>query len=262
MPARRAFLGGYIGVLAALLALGPLAAAQGPKKPLLVFAASSLTDALNQAADAYAVGGNIRPTISYAASSTLARQIEQGAKADLFISADEPWMEYLADRQLIDPATRVSILSNKLVLVAPIDRPLKVKIAPGFDLKTALAGGKIAMADPDSVPAGKYGRAALQSLGVWKNVEADVARAENVRAALRFVETGDAAAGIVYLTDARAAGEKVTIVGEFPQSAFPKISYPMAAIKGGQGPEAAAFATFLRGSKARAIFTAQGFSLP
>lgn len=249
-------------VLAASFALGGPALAQAEKKPLLVYAASSLTDALNQVADAYAAAGHPKPTLSYAASSTLARQIEQGARADLFISADEDWMDYLAQRKLIEPATRVSILSNKLVLVAPSDRPLNVKIAPGFDLKGALAGGKLAMADPESVPAGKYGRAALQALGAWSAVEGDVARAENVRAALRFVETGDAAAGIVYLTDARASGAKVKIVGEFPQATFPKISYPLAAIKGGQAGEAKAFAGFLRGPKARAIFKAQGFITP
>ncbi|HWA22146.1 MAG TPA: molybdate ABC transporter substrate-binding protein [Caulobacterales bacterium] len=248
--------------IAALIGLAAPANAQPEKKPLLVYAASSLTDALNQAADAYAAAGRVRPTLSYAASSTLARQIEQGARADLFISADEDWMNYLAERKLIEPATRVSILSNKLVLVAPADRPLKVKIAPGFDLNGALAGGKLAMADPESVPAGKYGRAALQALGAWNAVEADVARAENVRAALRFVETGDAAAGIVYFTDARASGDKVVIVGEFPQSSFPKISYPLAAIKGGQSEEAKAFAAFLRGPKAQAIFRSQGFITP
>lgn len=255
---RRSFLGALV---VGLVAFASPAHAQA-NKPLLVYAASSLTDALNQAADAYVATGRPRPTLSYAASSALARQIEQGAKADLFISADEPWMEYLAERNLIDPATRVSFLSNKLVLVSPADRPLTVKIAKGFNLKAALGGGKLAMANPDSVPAGRYGKAALEALGAWKAVEPDVARAENVRAALRFVETGDAAAGIVYLTDARAAGNRIAIAGEFPQSSFPTISYPLAAVRGGQVEEARAFATFLRGSKARAIFMAQGFVLP
>jgi molybdate transport system substrate-binding protein len=252
-----------LGLALAIFTFGAASAsAQPEKKPLLVYAASSLTDALNQIADAYAAAGHAKPTLSYAASSTLARQIEQGAKADLFISADEPWMDYLAGKKLIDPATRVSILSNKLVLIAPAGKALPVKIGPGFNLKGALAGGKIAMADPESVPAGKYGRAALQALGVWTSVEGDVARAENVRAALRFVETGDAAAGIVYLTDAKAAGDKVVVVGEFPQSSFPKISYPLAVVSGGQAREAKAFAAYLRGAKARAIFQAQGFALP
>ncbi len=251
-----------LGVWLTLCTLGAGSASAQTQKPLLVYAASSLTDALNQIADVYAATGRAKPTLSYAASSTLARQIEQGARADLFISADEPWMDYLAEKKLIDPATRVSIISNKLVLVAPAGKPLAVKITPGFNLKGALAGGKMAMADPESVPAGKYARAALQALGVWESVEHDVARAENVRAALRFVETGDAAAGIVYLTDAKAAGAKVVVVGEFPQATFPKISYPMAVVSGGQAREAKAFAAFLRGSEARTIFQAQGFVLP
>lgn len=253
---RRAILWGLTG-----LTLGSPASAQ-QVKPLTVFAASSMTDALNEIADAYAAAGHVKPAFSFAASSALARQIEQGARADMFISADEAWMDYLGERKLIAPATRVSFLSNKLVLVAPAGSTMALKIGAGFILAGALNGGKLAMADPDSVPAGRYGRAALQSLGVWRAVEGSIARAENARAALRFVETGDAAAGVAYFTDALAAGNKVKLVGEFPVASYPRISYPMAAVTGGRPDQAAAFATFLRSPTASAIFKRQGFILP
>jgi molybdate transport system substrate-binding protein len=244
-------------------AFAPAASAQ-PKpaeKPITVFAAASLTDALDAVGAAYVKAGHSKPVFSYAASSSLARQIEQGARADLFISADEEWMDYLAQRKLIIAGTRVSLLGNALVLVAPAGSAMNVKIEPGFNLAGALGAGKLAMADPESVPAGKYGRAALQALGAWNGVEASVARGENVRAALRFVETGDAAAGIVYLTDAKASGDKVKVVGTFPATSHPKISYPMAEVKGAAAG-ARAFAAFLRSPAAKAIFRAQGFVVP
>jgi molybdate transport system substrate-binding protein len=228
---------------------------------LRVFAAASLTDVLNTLAPMYAATGHPTPVFSYAASSTLARQIEQGAPADLFISADEPWMDYLAERRLIDTSTRVSFLSNRLVLIAPPDHHFSIDIRPGFDLSGALRGGRLAMADPDSVPAGRYGRAALQNLGVWNDVAGSVVRGENVRAALRFVETGEAAAGIVYATDAQASGGRVVVVGTFPEISHPRISYPMAVVRGARGDEARAFATFLQSPAARAVFQQQGFIL-
>jgi molybdate transport system substrate-binding protein len=147
------------------------------------------------------------------------------------------------------------------VLVAPAGSAMNVKIAPGFNLARALNGGRLSMADPGSVPAGKYARAALERLGAWRAVEGAVVRGENVRAALRFIETGDAAAGIVYLTDAKAAGDKVKIVGVFPVDTHPKISYPMAQVKGAD-PSALKFAAFLRSPAAKAIFVAQGFVVP
>lgn len=250
-----------VGLLAlsALMGLAPAQAKEA--KPITIYAASSLTDALNEVATSYAATGHPKPVFSYAASSTLARQIEQGARADMFISADEDWMNYLAERKLIDPKTRVSFLSNKLVLVASATSTLNLTIAPGFNLAGALNGGKLSMADPASVPAGKYGQAALTSLGVWSAVQGSVARAENVRAALRFVETGDAPAGIVYATDAQASG-KVKVIGEFPSNSYPKISYPMALVKGAQQSEAKAFAKYLRGPAASAIFKRLGFVLP
>jgi molybdate transport system substrate-binding protein len=228
-------------------------------RPITVFAASSLIDALNQVADAYAKAGHVRPVFSFAASSVLARQIEQGARADLYVSADVAWMAYMAQRKLIVPASRVSLLGNTLVLVAPHSSAMNLKITPGFDLLGALDGGKLAMGDPANVPAGVYAKAALQSLEAWSAVASSVALAENVRAALRFVETGDAAAGIVYGSDALAAGDRVRLVGEFPETSHPKISYPMALVRGGQ-PEAKAFAAFLHSQQARAIFKRLGFT--
>ncbi|MBL8547953.1 MAG: molybdate ABC transporter substrate-binding protein [Hyphomonadaceae bacterium] len=246
--------------LLALVFLAPTAWAQSQERSIRVFAAASLTDALNELGDAYASAGHPRPVFNFAASSVLARQIDQGANADLYISADEPWMDYLAERRLIDARSRVSFLSNRLVLIAPIDEPLRLQIRHGFDLHRALNGRRLAMADPDSVPAGRYGRAALQSLGVWSAVQGDVVRAENVRAALRFVELGEAAAGVVYLTDARASS-RVTIVGEFPAVSYPRISYPMAVVRGGRAAEASAFAAFLQSGAGDATFSRLGFIL-
>jgi molybdate transport system substrate-binding protein len=234
------------------------ASAKSPEQPLRVYAAASLTDAFNDISALYTAAGHPAPVFNFAASSVLAKQIDQGAGADLFASADEAWMDYLNERKLVDPKTRTSFLSNKLVLIAPIDHPLTVTIKSNFDLKGALNGGKLAMADPDSVPAGKYGKAALQSLGVWESVSGSVVRGENVRAALRFVEVGEAPAGIVYLTDAMAS-KKVSIAGEFPQVSYPRISYPIAAVRSGNVKEAKAFEAFLQTDAAIAVFKKRGF---
>lgn len=251
------------GALAALFAFALAALAPQPAlaQPLRVFAASSLTDALSEAGRAYAAAGHPAPVFNFASSSVLARQIDQGARADIFVSADEPWMDYLAERRLIDVSTRVSFLSNRLVLVSPADRPLHVQLRSGFDLAGALDGGRLAMGNPDSVPAGRYGRAALQSLGMWGSVEGAVVRAENVRAALRFVELGEAAAGVVYRTDALIAGDRVRIAGEFPAASHPRISYPMAVVRGGRNAEARAFHAFLQSPQADAVFQRLGFIL-
>jgi molybdate transport system substrate-binding protein len=242
-------------------AMLPIAAqAKAEQKQLNVYAAASLTDAFKEIGALYKAAGHPEPVFVFAASSILAKQIDQGAAADIFASADEDWMNYLAGRRMIEPATRTSMLSNKLVLIAPADAPLKLAIKPRFDLKGALKGGKLSMANPDSVPAGKYGKAALTDLGIWETVSADVVRTENVRAALRFVEVGEAPAGIVYRSDAIASG-KVAIAGEFPQNSHPPISYPMAAIKGGHTKEARAFLKFLRGNAAAAVFKRRGFMI-
>lgn len=262
---RRGVAKALLGLVAAFFvaAAAPPSDAQPRRQPARVFAAASLTDAFNAIAPLYEATGHPRPVFNYAASSALARQIEQGAGADVFISADEAWMDYLAERRLIDASTRASILSNKLVLISPADRPLALQIRSGFDLAGALGpNGKLAMADPESVPAGRYGRAALQSLGVWPSVAGSVVRAENVRAALRFVEVDEASAGIVYLTDAMASGSRVHIVGEFPAASYPRISYPIATVRGGRSDEARAFLAFLQTEPARAVFRRQGFILP
>lgn len=246
-------------VLGAWLAL--LGAPAFAETPPRVLAAASLTDALNEAGEAYAGKGHARPVFSFAASSTLARQIEQGAQADIFISADEEWMDYLQQRALIAPATRTRLLTNRLVLIAPADRPMRLTIRSGFPLLGALKGGRLAMADPDSVPAGRYGRAALEHYGAWAGVQRDVVRAENVRAALRFVELGEAAAGIVYVSDARAT-RNVAIVATFPEASHPRISYPMAVIAENDSPRARAFAAFLQSRRAGAVFRRLGFVVP
>lgn len=254
----RRFFSSALAAIALTFVGGAPALAQA--RPLKIFAASSLTDAMNELGAMYASKGNPKPVFNYASSSVLARQIEQGAPADFFLSADEPWMDYVAERKLIVAASRKSMLSNRLVLVAPKDSSMSVELKAGVDLLGALKGGKLAMGDPDSVPAGKYGKAALQSLGVWSLVEGSVVRAENVRAALLFVERGEAAAGVVYLTDAMAS-KGVKTVATFPAISHPKISYPMAAVKGGAEAEAAKFEAFLETGEAKAVFARFGFIL-
>jgi molybdate transport system substrate-binding protein len=248
---------------ALLVSCGPDEAATpaGPEAAVRVFAAASLTDVLRMIGDQYAAAGHPAPVFNFAASSELARQIEQGAEADIFISADEAWIDYLAERKLIEASTRASMLSNRLVLIAPSDKPIEVQIGPGMDLAGALKGGKLAIANPDSVPAGKYAREALEHFGAWAAVDPMTARAENVRAALRFVEAGEAAAGIVYSTDARAAGAAVTVVGEFPADSHTPITYPAAIVAGkGEGP-ATGFLAFLASPEAKTVFESAGFGL-
>jgi molybdate transport system substrate-binding protein len=227
---------------------------------LTVFAAASLTETLDEVADAYAKTGHERPVISYAASSALARQIEAGAPAAIFVSADEPWADYLQTRGLLAAGTRRSILRNRLVLVAPKSQPLKLTIRQGFNLKGALAGGRLAIGDPESVPAGKYAMAALTSLGVWQAVEPLTVRADSVRSALRFVETGAARAGIVYATDAKAS-DKVVMVDTFPENSHPAITYPIARIARNDSPQAKAFYDFLSSKSAQAIYIRHGFGV-
>jgi molybdate transport system substrate-binding protein len=232
-----------------------------PEAAVRVFAASSLTDVLKTVGDAYAAKGHPAPVFNFASSSDLARQIEQGAEADVFLSADEQWMNYLAEKKLIDETTRVSLLTNKLVLIAPADKPFKLELKPKMNLKAALKGGKLSIANPDSVPAGKYAKEALEHFGAWAGIEKDTARAENVRAALRFVEAGEAAAGIVYATDARASGDKVVTIAEFPADSHTPITYPAAVIAGKGEGAAKGFKDFLTSVEARAAFEAAGFGL-
>lgn len=231
-------------------------------KPVIVAAASSLTDVMEALGDLYAAEGHAAPRFSFAATPELVRQIEQGAQVDVFVSADADWMDYLSEKTLIDPASRRDVASNTLVLAAPASKPFDLVIGPGMKLLQLLDGGRIAIANPDGVPAGKYAKQALELFGAWEELEGSIARTENVRAALRFVEAGEAAAGIVYETDALAAGDKVVIVGRFPQGSHAPIVYPAAAIPAGQTEAAAAFLDFLATDKAKAVFTAAGFGSP
>jgi molybdate transport system substrate-binding protein len=199
-------------------------------------------------------------TISYAASSALAKQIEQGAPAQMFISADLAWMDHLAGKNLIQPDTRANLLGNRIVLVAPKDQAQPVDIKPGFDMVKVLGGGRLAIANVDAVPAGKYGKAALQKLGVWNSVSDRLAQAQNVRAALLLVARGEAPAGIVYQTDA-AAEPNVKIIGVFPENTHPPIIYPVALTANATDPDAAAFLAYVRSSAAKPLFQAQGFTV-
>jgi len=243
----------------AALAIFMLGAAPAPTAPL-VLAAASLQESLDAAAEQWARAGHPRPVISFAASSALARQIEAGAPADLFVSADEEWMDALAAKRLIAAATRADLVGNRLVVVEPTGRHSAVP-TNGARLARLLGAGPLAMADPDSVPAGKYGKAALARLGAWDAVAPHVVRAENVRAALALVERGAAAFGIVYLTDARASS-RVRVAGVFPASSHPPIVYPVARVAASTNPEAERFRRFLLSPQGRAIFARFGFSAP
>jgi molybdate transport system substrate-binding protein len=243
----------------AALAAFLLGAASPPAAPL-VLAAASLQESLDAAANQWAKAGHPRPVISFAASSALARQIEAGAPADLFVSADEEWMDALAAKRLIAAGTRADLVGNRLVVVEPIGRRTAIPLS-GAKLARLLGAAPLAMADPDSVPAGKYGKAALTKLGAWNAVAPHVVRAENVRAALALVERGAAPFGIVYLTDAKASS-KVRVAGVFPQSSHPPIVYPIARLAGSTNPQGEGFRRFLLSSEGRAIFARFGFRVP
>jgi molybdate transport system substrate-binding protein len=225
-----------------------------------VFAAASLKNALDAAAAAWAAESGKQARASYAASSALARQIAQGAPADLFFSADLDWMDYLSEKSLIDKASVKMLLGNDIVLIAPKDSTAAATIQPGFALAALLGEGRLAMADVKAVPAGKYGKAALQSLGAWASVESRIAQAENVRAALKLVATGEAPLGIVYRTDALAE-PGVKVLGTFPANSHPPIIYPVGRVAASANPDAAEFLSFLASPRAAAIFEAQGFKL-
>lgn len=225
-----------------------------------VFAAASLKNALDAvAADWKQETGN-KAVISYAATSALAKQIEQGAEADVFISADRDWMNYVAERDLIDPETRFDLLANRLVLIAPKDSDLTVDIAPDFPLADLLGDGRLAIAGVDAVPAGKYGKAALENLGVWDAVKDKLAQAENVRAALRLVSRAEMPLGIVYASDAKA-DPGVKILGVFPEDSHPPIVYPVARLAASQAPKAEAFLAYLRTPEAARRLDEHGFAV-
>lgn len=229
---------------------------------MTVFAAASLKNALDAIVADWQASAGKRAVVSYAASSALARQIENGAPAQIFISADLDWMDYLAAKKLINPQSRVDLLGNRIVLIAPKGKalPTDVLLKPGFDLAALLGDGRLSMANVDTVPAGKYGKAALEKLGLWHNVAGRIAQAENVRAALLLVSRGETPAGIVYQTDA-ASDPNVRIIGTFPEGSHPPIIYPMAQIAGAVHPDTANFLTFVRSNRARVLFEAQGFTV-
>ena len=254
----------FRSVFAILLGLSFLAGLNAGARAaggVTVFAAASLTNSLNEVGALFTQKYKTSFTPSYLSSSTLAKQIENGAPANVFLSADLKWMDYLADKKLIAPATRSNLLGNKLVLIAPATSKIKkVDIAKGFNLAGLLAGGKLAMGDPAHVPAGIYGKQALETLGAWKSVEGSVARASNVREALLLVERGEAPLGIVYATDA-AISKKVKVVGVFPENTHPPIVYPAGLVVGHETPEAVQFLAFLMTPQARAVFKKYGFSV-
>jgi molybdate transport system substrate-binding protein len=245
-----------LALTAILLAFNGPAVAQ--PAPLTVFAAASLRDVLNAQATAYSRAGGPPVRFSYAASSAIARQIESGAPADLFISADSDWMDYVAKRGLIDPRSRRNLVTNHLALIAPVDSKIQLSIRKNMALSAALDGGRLAMAGPD-VPAGRYGRAALTSLGVWPSVQQRVVQADNVRNAMVFVARGEAPLGVVYDTDAKV-DPKVRIVGLFPDNSHPPIIYPGAVVKSSSNPAALRFLAYLKSRAGQATFRRYGFT--
>jgi len=248
----------YMLWLLLLLGIAGPAMAQERRAPI-VLAASSLKESMNAAADAWGRTGHPRPILSFAASSALARQAAAGAPADLFVSADSEWMDDLARRGLLAVGTRTNLLGNRLVLIAPVGSGARVALRPGVDLRRALNSGRLAMADPAAVPAGRYGKAALERLGAWASVAPLVVRAENVRAALALVERGAAPLGIVYATDARAS-TRVRVVAMFPAASHPPIVYPIARLRASRNPEGERFRRFLNTRAAKAIFVRYGFA--
>jgi molybdate transport system substrate-binding protein len=234
-------------------------AAEQDKAPITVFAAASLTDVLQDLGDAFTKESSLPVRFSFAASSALARQIENGSRADLFFSADIEWMEYLQTRKLIDTSSRHDVLGNQLVLIAPMDSKIKLKIAPHFALATALGSGRLATGDPDSVPVGRYAHEALANLGVWDEVSVRLVRADSVRSALAFVDRGEAALGIVYATDA-LIDKNVRVIDMFPASSHMPIVYP-AALTVGAKPDTAKFLAYIRGPAGDIAFRHYGFTV-
>ena len=257
----------YLLRLATLLALACASlpsiaiAAQGDSKAgksIIVFAAASLTDALDEIDKAYTAQNGVEVKASFAASSALARQIESGAKAEVFFSADEEWMDYLVQRNLLQPGTRHDVVGNRLVMIAPADSTAKIDIKPGFSIASILGDiGRLATGDPDSVPVGKYAQAAFTQLGTWNTIAPRLVRAENVRAALAYVARGEARLGVVYATDARAE-KRVKVVGTFPENSHPPIRYPIAATTAATA-DGTKYVDFVRNPVSQEIFRKYGF---
>ena len=246
-----------LAALGALIVAAPAPGLAQPRRPITVFAAASLKNVLDEEGAAYTARTGQAVRFSYGASSALARQIEQGAPADLFISADVDWMDYVVQRRLVVAATRRNLISNHLALIAPADSNIRVRIGKGMPLARALGDGRLAVAGPE-VPAGKYARASLVALGVWDAVRPKLAQADNVRGALLFVARGETPLGIVYDTDAKIE-PKVRIVGLFPDDSHPPIIYPGAVIANAANPEAASFLGYLQSPEAGVVFRKYGF---
>ena len=242
----------------AILACGPGLAAEPAGRPVTVFAAASLTNVLSQLAEDFTKSTGVPVRFSFAASSTLARQVEAGAGADVYFSADQEWMDYLEQRGRIQKSSRHNVVGNRLALIAPAGSTLELKIAPGFPLAGALGEGRLATGDPDSVPVGRYARQALTRLGAWSEVADRLVRAEDVRHALMFVARGEAPLGIVYETDARL-DQRVRIVSLFPADSHQPITYPVALTTGAQ-VDAERFIEFVRGERGRTVFERFGFT--
>jgi molybdate transport system substrate-binding protein len=250
--------GGLAWILCLTLLGSASFAADADEPPITVFAAASLTNALQELGDGFTKQTSIPVRFSFAASSALARQIENGAPADVFFSADLEWMDYLQTRNLIQPGARHDVLSNRLVLIAPADSKIKLKIEPRFPLAKTLGTGRLATGDPDSVPVGRYAREALTTLGIWNDVADRLVRADSVRSALAFVDRGEASLGIVYETDA-LIDKRVRVVDVFPANSHLSIIYPIA-LTGAAKPNAAKFVAYIRGPAGVAAFKAYGFT--
>lgn len=254
----------WLGLLASALfassTLMMLTAGSAQSKDLVVYAAASLKNALDDLQAVWQRDTGGRVVISYAASPALAKQIEAGAPADIFISADLDWMDYLSGKGLIRRDTLLHLLGNRLVLVARQDSTVALAIKPGLDLSAALGKGRLALANVQAVPAGKYARASLEKLGAWEGVKDQLAQGENVRSALLLVARGECPLGVVYATDA-AADPSVKVVGTFPEDTHPEIVYPVAVTKDSAHPEAGKFLSYLRSERAKAVFEKQGFTV-
>ncbi|EJK9925541.1 molybdate ABC transporter substrate-binding protein [Cronobacter sakazakii] len=246
--------------LGVTLSAGAVGASLAQDNTVTVFAAASLTNALQDIAKDYAKGHQVKVVSSFASSSTLARQIEAGAPADIFISADQKWMDYAADKKAIDAPSRKTLLGNSLVVVAPAKSAQgDIVINRSTDWKSLLKGGRLAVGDPAHVPAGIYAKEALQKLGAWETLSAQLAPAEDVRGALALVERDEAPLGIVYGSDA-VASHGVKVVGTFPEDSHQKVEYPLAIIDGHNNPTVSGFYRYLQGPEAAAVFKRYGFT--
>jgi molybdate transport system substrate-binding protein len=224
-----------------------------------IYAAASLTNALTEVADAWQRAGHPKPTLVFAGSPTLAKQVESGAPADILASADQTWMDYLAQRGKVDRAFRVDLLGNELVLITPRGRGFSLKLEKGFDLAGAFEG-RLCTGDPEVVPAGIYAKQALTTYGWWSALSSRIVGTDDVRTALAFVQRGECALGIVYATDAAIGGDKVQIVGRFPAESHDPVVYPFAIVPGA-GPQAPAFFAYLRSDAAQQVFRKHGFTI-